>query len=59
MNLIDAWVTEIMGEPYLSVFGKWLLKVKCHDMGGDGTSTLIFDTKEQAEQVDVGYKFLH
>lgn len=59
MNLIDAWVTEVMGEPYLSAFGKWCLKVRWDDMGGNGTSTLMFDTEEQAKQVKVGYKFLH
>lgn len=63
MNVIDAWVTEVLCEPYYKSYGssapKWWVKVKADDMGGTTTDTLCFDTKDESEQVKVGYKFLH
>jgi hypothetical protein len=58
MNLIDCWVTEVLGEPYQE-YGKWWLKVRGVDMGGEAESSLMFDSEVEASAVEVGYKFLH
>lgn len=57
MNLIDAWVTEILTEPYL-FNGKWFITVKAESMGRMFSTTLIFQTKQECENVGIGYKFL-
>lgn len=63
MNLIDAWVTEVIGEPYYDDYGsgnyKWWLDVAYEDIGGTGATTLMFNTKEEAKAVTPGYKFLY
>lgn len=58
MNLIDGWVTKVQGEPYYE-YNKWWIKVEYVDEGRNGTSTLMFETKEEADNVQPGYKFLH
>lgn len=58
MNVIDAWVTKVQGEPYYK-YDKWWVKVDSEDMGGTTNDTLMFETKEEAEKVQPGYKFLH
>lgn len=58
MNLIDAEVTKVIGEPYPR-FLKWWIKVESIDMGGLSEDNLMFDTKEEAEAVQPGYKFQH
>lgn len=63
MNAIDAWVTKVLCEPYYKSYGsgipRWWVKVESVDMGGKSTDTLMFDTREDAEKVQPGYKFLH
>ena len=63
MNLIDTWVTEVIGEPYYDDYGsgnyKWWLEVAYKDVGCTGTSTLKFNTNEEAEAILPVYKFLH
>lgn len=58
MNLIDAKVTKVIGNPYFK-YRKWWIKVESVDMGGSSKDNLMFDTKEEAEAVQPGYKFLH
>ena len=55
MNLIDAWVTKVQEKPYYE-YDKWWVKVESVDEGGNGTSTLMFETKEEADRVQPGYK---
>lgn len=38
---------------------QWWVKVESVDEGGNGTSTLMFETKEEADRVQPGYKFQH
>lgn len=57
MNLVDCYVTEILGEPY-EAYGKWWRKVKYESWGSPSESKLMFNTKEEAEQVAVGHHFL-
>lgn len=56
MNLLDATVTEIIGEPELK-YGKWFIKVKADCWGAVTESSLMFSSKEQALAVKPGYKF--
>lgn len=58
MNLIDAKVTKIIGKPYYK-YRKWWIKVESIDMDGLSKDNLMFDTKEEAEAVQPGYKFQH
>jgi len=58
MNTIDAEVIEILSEPYVE-WGRWWVKVKANDMGGDTTDTLMFSSKEEALQPQIGHTFLH
>jgi|UPI0007605059 hypothetical protein len=62
MNVLEHYVTEIIGKPYYHDYGsgnfKWWLKVKAVCYGCDCETTLMFDTKEEADRVQLGYMFL-
>lgn len=61
MNYLDGYVEEVLSEPYYDDYGsgvfRWWVKVSyiCYGMGA--VTTLMFDTKEEAEAVKPGYKF--
>lgn len=58
MNLVDAYVVQILEAPVL-INTKWHLEVVGNIYGiGTGESTIIFNTKEEAENVIVGHRFL-
>lgn len=57
MNLVDCYVTEVIGEPY-EAYGKWWRKVKYDSYGRISESELMFSTKQEAKQVQVGHQFL-
>lgn len=61
MNLIDAVVVRVYGEPYKEFFEQewWYLDVQSKGMGGINDETFIFETREEAEKVKPGYGFLH
>lgn len=66
VNLIDAEVIEVLGEPDLQreiydgrLYEWWEIEVKSIDMGGTQIEMLSFNTREEALKVKVGYKFLH
>ena len=54
MNYLDGYVDDDYGS---GIF-RWWVKVSyiCYGMGA--VTTLMFDTKEEAEAVKPGYKFL-
>lgn len=59
MNLIDAWVVEVTGEPY-EAYGKWWVEVVSIDMGErPQKEELMFNTREEAAAVKKGHRFLH
>lgn len=62
MNLLDHYVTEILGRPYRDDYGsgnyKWWLPVRAVCEGDTCETTLMFDTEGEALCVKVGYKFL-
>lgn len=57
MNLLDAYVTEIKGEPELQ-YGKWFLAVGADCYGRPLETKLMFDTETEARAVKVGDHFL-
>lgn len=57
MNLLDHAVTKILSEPY-DKYNKWWVRVEYECYGNKGESSIMFNSKEQAEEVKVGYVFL-
>lgn len=57
MNLVDAYVQEILEAPIL-INGKWFLEVMADIYGIAGETTIMFNTKEEAENVTIGHHFL-
>nr|DAL92129.1 MAG TPA: hypothetical protein [Caudoviricetes sp.] len=62
MNYLYGYVKEVISEPYYNDYGpdvfKWRIKVSYFCEGMESTAILMFDTKEKAEAVKPGYKFL-
>jgi len=57
MNLVDCYVTAILGKPYFK-YKKYWLDVEYNSYGQTDVTQLMFNTKAEAEQITVGYKFL-
>lgn len=57
MNLLDAKVTRVLGEPEYN-YGKWWVKVAYDCWGREGETKLMFDTETEARNVKVGHEFL-
>ena len=55
MNVLEHYVTEIIGEPYYDDYGSgnyhWWLKVKALCYGSECETTLMFDIKEELERI--------
>ena len=62
MNYLDGYVEEVLSEPYYDDYGsgifRWWVKVSYVCEGIGAVTTLMFDTREEAEAVKPGYKFL-
>nr|DAP29301.1 MAG TPA: hypothetical protein [Bacteriophage sp.] len=62
MNLLENYVTEVIGKPYYDDYGsgnyKWWIRVKSICYGHENESTLMFDTEEEALKVTKGYMYL-
>ncbi|MDE4538027.1 hypothetical protein GIB19_12440 [Pseudomonas sp. ITEM 17296] len=56
MNLIDYYVTKILGDPYRK-FGAWWVDVEYNSWGSISTTRLMFRTEEAARAAQVGHKF--
>lgn len=61
MNYLDGYVEEVLSEPYYDDYGsgifRWWVEVSYICEGTESTTTLMFDTREEAEAVKPGYKF--
>lgn len=57
MNLVECYVTKVLSKPY-KVYGLWCVKVEFDCYGHISEGTVDVFTKEEADKVDVGYKFL-
>lgn len=62
VNYLDGYVEEVLSEPYYDDYGsgifRWWVEVSYICEGTESTTTLMFDTREEAEAVKPGYKFL-
>lgn len=58
MNLVKAVVTEVISDEPYKRNTMWFVKVKCNCYGSISEKELMFETKQQAEQVEVGYDYL-
>jgi hypothetical protein len=57
MNLVDCYITEIIGEPYFK-YDFWFQKVK-YDSHGVISETELFDKeKDNLKILTIGFKFL-
>lgn len=62
MNLINATVLSVIDiryDDYGSGNYYWFVDVVCIDEGGQSKSTIMCKTKEEAESIGPGYRFLH
>jgi hypothetical protein len=57
MNLIDFYVTEIISEPYFE-YNKWWLDVVAITHGVKSKHQLMFNSKQECDKIEVGYKFV-
>lgn len=57
MNILDAVVTKVCGEPYYQ-YNKWWVEVHHNCYGIPGGTKLMFNTKDEALKVKPGYQFL-
>ena len=57
MNLVDAFVTKVISGPY-EEYGKWWVDVEYISWGVPGKSRLMFDSREQAQEVQEVFRFL-
>lgn len=57
MNLVNCYVVEILGEPY-EKYGRWWVSVRFDSYGVFSTTNLMFDSREEALAVKIGYEFL-
>jgi hypothetical protein len=61
VNLCKAYVVEVLDAPKFYRFesAEWWQVIVLYECEGImSTKPLIFDTREEAEEVDVGYEFL-
>lgn len=62
MNYLDGYVEEVLSEPYYDDYDsgifRWWVEVSYTCEGTESTTILMFDTREEAEAVKPGYKFL-
>ena len=57
MNLIDCYVTKILGEPYRK-FGHWWVEAEYESKGRTCKTRIMFRTEEAARAAKVGHHFL-
>lgn len=57
MNLVDCYVKKVLSKPY-ERYGMWCIDVEFDSYGHRLEGTIYGLTKEEADNVDVGYKFL-
>jgi len=58
MNLIECYVTRVIGNPYCE-YGMWGIKVEFNSYGVIGETNIFLDSKAEVLKIKSGYKFLH
>lgn len=56
MNLLEAYVTKVLSEPYEN-YGKWWVDVEYNCWGSISKSEVMCQTEQEALTVAVGYEF--
>jgi hypothetical protein len=60
MNLVNCYVTEIIGKPFKCKNTHcWGLEVKYDSYGNESTTKIFLDTKAEILKIKIGYEFLH
>lgn len=57
MNTVDCVVTKVLGKPE-NKYGKWFVKVQYDSWGHLSETEVLFDTQNEANDIQPGYKFL-
>ncbi|WP_198379085.1 hypothetical protein [Burkholderia ubonensis] len=57
MNQIDCVVTVVKTQPYTE-YGKWWVGVQYESWGRTSETVLMCDTREDADRIGPGHKFL-
>jgi hypothetical protein len=57
MNLVDAYVVRVIGEPTLE-WNKWWVPVVYNSWGRESETKIMCNTYEEALAVKPGFKFL-
>ena len=57
MNLVECYVTKIIGEPYFE-YNFWWQKVEYNSYGVIGETSLFHKDKESFKTITVGFMFL-
>jgi len=57
MNLIDCYVTKVLGKPYY-MHEHWWIDVEYDSYGITGETILMGDSKESLEGIEIGHEFL-
>ena len=57
MNYCDCFVTQILSKTYYQ-YEKWWLDVEYDSEGALSLLSLMRDTKEELENVKIGFKFM-
>jgi hypothetical protein len=53
MNIITAIILKILSNPYFS-YNKWWVDVEYDSYGAKGNTKLIFNSKDEANSLEVG-----
>jgi hypothetical protein len=56
MNTTEHTVTKVLSEPYFN-YAVWMVDVEADSWGSIQKTTVYCKTKEQANSVNIGYKF--
>ncbi len=57
MNLLECTVTEVLSIPFED-YEKWWVRVEYNCYSVTSSTQIMFDTKEEAEKVKEGFKFM-
>lgn len=57
MNMIDLIVVRVLSEPR-EAYGKWWVDVVASAWGTESKNTVMLQTREEAESVKPGFKFM-
>lgn len=57
MNLVDCYVTEVMGKP-VYLYSRWWIRVKYDSWGSNAVTDIMCSSEAEAAKVGVGFHFL-